>query len=870
MLKLKIKKSDSTDRIPLPYSKLFVENDLSFIKGEINDNISITDGDTVYLDSMYNTTVQTNNIQIDRVLRQGYGTYNRMYEIKNVTDGVYTAYYIEYGDGKYYYQNKPVDGISDNPFFYINNEIYQTNGTKYIAIPTNYWIDNGKITIDDIEYDVEIESIQPSLFLPNGDNVLINLFEDKDKYYVKKFKVEKPILNNIEIESLTPCDYSRYIMYGDKKLTLSSDSINYSHVIINGTEFISNSASSEIDIVINGEKTTYIILSEPFLSDNGHNLIIQTTQENLLNINDIIEAIHISDETIVLPILSESGGNYVIFDTDRYYVEDDVAQTIDINGKRYEIQDYSTNAYIVLDNKKTNLTISGSYAVRYIVGSGANYTQASYLITHHSGVTINNEKYYVEIDSETNTFIPIFINITEDFKLKVIGKYGSSQYILIPIINDSGMNLYEINEQSRYISNKIYSYSWAYVLRKFNTIFGVKEIVPSTQYSFYTIDPQYRADNVNQPLENTLVISVSPYYVIPLSIGTNVENNIMQEMALETDLSAQEKIKSINRIVDMDKDVYYPVYKTNDNVPPQGLDIIRGIDFNLHFRTRDLESWKIIEDDGISATSANSNWFITDNNVYSGLSLNATDKNDILNTSDLLYFLSYTNDDVFYRKKALSQSFLRLTFYDSPDPKTQTMLHMSTVYVDKAKIYKTYIDNIKTSPYIDTRNGYITTGISVTSEYTDKNNKLILTDENKRLSCKMKINNRYETETSSEGFYLYIFKEFTTNLRERTIYMKVDFNHAGIGKTMQFMWPTYDDGKTEVDNIGDLKKGYPLNKIYSKLFIPIKIIYDDVRQRYCYYIDRKYQEGDNGFIYVNGEQHLIFNLFELKIKDETD
>ena len=60
-------------------------------------------------------------------------------------------------------------------------------------------------------------------------------------------------------------------------------------------------------------------------------------------------------------------------------------------------------------------------------------------------------------------------------------------------------------------------------------------------------------------------------------------------------------------------------------------------------------------------------------------------------------------------------------------------------------------------------------------------------DENNRLSSRITVKGRNMLNESSDGFYLYLFKEFSRSLHPRTIYMKVEFNHAGYGQKVPFM-----------------------------------------------------------------------------------
>lgn len=105
-------------------------------------------------------------------------------------------------------------------------------------------------------------------------------------------------------------------------------------------------------------------------------------------------------------------------------------------------------------------------------------------------------------------------------------------------------------------------------------------------------------------------------------------------------------------------------------------------------------------------------------------------------------------------------------------------------------IYKTISETSSATTCIDK--------ITVESEFVDeKKNQAKLQhgikkykiDENKRLGSRLIISNKYNTDTSSEGFYIYMFKEYSKNLHPRQIFMKVDFNHAGIGSTIPFIKP---------------------------------------------------------------------------------
>ena len=103
--------------------------------------------------------------------------------------------------------------------------------------------------------------------------------------------------------------------------------------------------------------------------------------------------------------------------------------------------------------------------------------------------------------------------------------------------------------------------------------------------------------------------------------------------------------------------------------------------------------------------------------------------------------------------------------------------------MDEHALFKKFIDNsrknVNTYSLVSYDNDKTKdlNKISVMSEF--KNGGSVVIDESKRLSSRFVITNKYDTDTSSEGFYIYMFKEYSENLHPREIFMKVEFNHAG-------------------------------------------------------------------------------------------
>ena len=149
------------------------------------------------------------------------------------------------------------------------------------------------------------------------------------------------------------------------------------------------------------------------------------------------------------------------------------------------------------------------------------------------------------------------------------------------------------------------------------------------------------------------------------------------------------------------------------------------------------------------------------------------------------------------------------------------------------------------------------------------------------------VDNKYVTEASSEGFYLYIFREYSENLHPKPIYMKVEFNHAGIGKMIPFLIPmkwkkhehknvdgtqretvinkvsplkAYNFSEMSNEDLDEFKKGFPLSYVYAQTYIPLYAVYDFINKEYGYVFDSRYVTQDKDGI-------LNLNLFEMKIKN---
>ena len=386
----------------------------------------------------------------------------------------------------------------------------------------------------------------------------------------------------------------------------------------------------------------------------------------------------------------------------------------------------------------------------------------------------------------------------------------------------------------------------------------------------------YRDDFRFKDADYIILTSSSGHYSIELpSIGEYATNANQYELVNEKFID-KELNDVIPPIIDMEKDVYCPIIKSIN-------EIANEIEFNLHFREREGEDWLVKEDgywNGYPNGVVNKNIVTFDKPEWQ---------------SDLLGFINFNNNDVRYQKSRLKRSFIRLLFYDSNNIANQNLLYYSTVFIDGGIQFGKYVkfrDDEYIIPVYD-ENGNIEpdpkvkTGITVDGEpfkyvRSDKTEVNISTKddsfkEKRRLSSRLTVKDKYNSSASSEGFYIYLFKDDDPNLRPRDLFMRVEFNHAGLGRTIPFMRPTIineqtlENGKSlSIDDIlsdedfidnNTGRKGYDLETYYLHTHIQFKYEYNKELKRHVYYI---YNEDDLTIDKIN--KKIIINLYEAKVR----
>jgi hypothetical protein len=394
-----------------------------------------------------------------------------------------------------------------------------------------------------------------------------------------------------------------------------------------------------------------------------------------------------------------------------------------------------------------------------------------------------------------------------------------------------------------------------------NTVMNEIKCVVNDPYSFTVLDETEIDPNETYYIKDSrfindssdLIDGVSLYegsatfsVPVPLSNKTNPEMNDEEYIKYMFD---EKKRELVPGIADFEKKCFTPYY-VNGSVKSN----VKEIRVNLFLRDRYDYTQGVNKGTGYNILS--DNWVTDDAKGWFQCPLDNNgnpDTSKYTGMPDLLGCFGFTDDDVYYRKKKLGKSFLRFSFYDSPNPSEQMLLYYSTVFFDTGDAYERYINGI------EAKNN--NTNVSLVQNET--------TDERKRISAGFIIHDKYDRNRSSEGFYLYLFPDKISDGEERTIYLKIDFNHAGNGKTIPLMLP--NDGARQLN---PTMSGFPLSfsekssengvslnlqKFYKNQYIPVKLKYDTTLRDYVYYIP--YASFD-----IN-EQSITLNMFEPRLND---
>lgn len=980
MLKLQIRNSFENTMKEVEFEDFKLSSDLTSFSVLCDDWYNINTNDKVLLktnpyDEGFYTTVKA----VDVITLIGEAIIPTHYDVH--TDG--DVKYIKFSNNKYYY-NRSWFGLENSIVFPADEDYYitlsgdvssqekvknsdgvlvyeqykiNTDGVS-VNVPQKYYISGDTINVyDGTEYDVFItKSVNNDGFTYNasicdesGNSVSNNIiiYEGAKIKRLLTFDIENDIL--INIENAKHCTPTYYTFYQDEMYKVNYDMLTDKQtVIINDTlsgETISYESEgdlydSKLLTINDSDKTICQVYTKYVDSEEGNRFFLYLDDMDYqLHSGDIIIATSDDISTRTMPLVFYGTEYGVIANATFYPIsnENDKYDFVVIGNEEYELIYTAANkGYVMYQDTLLVLNINGDTATRdtfdEIKLKGESLTsEDGYQIKHYRYVLINDIKHkvyqsYSVVGDELseNPLEYIEINLKTTYRINI--EYVEEANVLRckPIIEgiydamiDGDLDIWFSDESTieRSVCNDI-----VYNLRDFvfyieNQKYGTKEQLNINAYyggqQFFTLNAY-----------DLSIYKIQDYLEVGVPIGQMMGSNINKEDLLNNLFLGLETDKTINRIVDMDKDVYYPYFKgskqethqvggecsisvthkgetetnsvgsTSAETTTVNIDqLINKITFNLHFRTRSLDTWKINEDYTKVNTTTDlakvlptfdntmTNWFCTDMYSEKQIDKKYYDSKYIASActnGDLITYLNFSNDDIFYQKKKVKKSFIRLLFFDSPIPDNQSLLYQATVWLDGTELFKKYMDGMYDKTYYrmvsDTESDYIT----VDGEPIDDKNKFTFNDA-QRLSTKFTITNRYNTKHSAEGYYLYLFKELVDTIFQETtekkcqatIYMKVIFNHAGEGQSCLFMLPKDKDNKTikefTTTKLNELKEGVSLANVLNAVYIPITLEYDKTINQYKYYFNE-----DDCTITQNNENEIIFNLFEIKLKDESN
>ena len=939
---------------------------------KINTYVYIEDGELHIGDNVYHVdfteteedgTLKKPKLKLDKSSRyvcEGNGNlvlgYLNGYECTAVTEDDGSVVIVDYKANKWERVSKFIIQKEPNPRLDVEDVLYggyrnfvEFNNENYYAFSkydyeTNEYVGYG-VQINDVFYTVKsVDDHLKELYEKNHDLPYIEsgvYVEETDEYLdvenslVNQQNIGKFILlidsnenddiqvgNYILAESQTPISIDRYLeCEGETGEGDEYNCVNY-YITFQGKKYYVEDRLYDT-VELSGSKYVLNYLDEYKTSAST----VVNGEKLFFNIGDLIS------------IFDEETEEYVDYDISydenrNAKVEiDGVEKNVTINGEEVSIEG-ETDTYELLHNATLSYKVyykaekeEDEEEIDYGTDIKFGINETPYNVSTASGVMVNGNKYEVlvsdmplgddeeEYNERTNRYVTIVENLKFLYEVKEID--GSSTYLLYPVIDNDTIDEIEEDSLQREI-NSIVKENWksfAFYVKK--DTFGSHELtVDNGLMAAMEASTPYTASDSYLLEREIEILRVNNYLSFKFPISTIGANNLTRNDVLQSDFIDSLKENTINEIVDMEKDVYYPMWVENGLFRP-----IEQIRFNLHFRNRTLGNWRIIEDDREYMNNRvlpNCNWFVTDNFYYTSQGITAS--NNLQNSSDLLGYLNFSTDDIKYQASRLGKSFLRLSYYTSTDPKDQVLLYTSTVFFDESGTYRKYLNSKRNSDltYIDTnkvQRGYESGGTrgtwngdeftpsddgqdiaikvgedyftpadfteklcssSTISNFTELNGDEYFNDES-RLSSRFIIENKYMTNTSSEGFYLYMFKDYSKKTRVATIYMKVEFNHAGIGKTIQFMLPrhtvTIEEEQHDVplyvhneQDVEILRQGFPMQDIYKQIYIPINIVYDEESNKYVYYLPDELRENEE----LNVDNEIMeFNLFEVKFANES-
>lgn len=356
---------------------------------------------------------------------------------------------------------------------------------------------------------------------------------------------------------------------------------------------------------------------------------------------------------------------------------------------------------------------------------------------------------------------------------------------------------------------------------------------------------------------------------IDIPLGGNFSLDGMQDMLSNEKFFEKIKGDVLPAIVDKEKIVVYPaVYYVEPETGDEKFALADEIEINFHFRRRwQYRGTNRIITDGWS-TDDRYGWTTGQTNCEEGRDYDGRpfDPTNYDEHSDLVGYLGFDDDDIYYQKMKVKKSFLRLMFYDSKNVLNKNLLAYSTSFLDSGKLFTKYSlvrNNDKLFKYVNETEYYENEMVmfepgrqpvleTPKTDFEFENAKY----DDLRLSSGIILKDKYNDDASSDGFYLYIFKQDAPSERPIDFYLKAEFNNAKYGKTLNLMMPISSTGvpirfgDTGTTVSGETVDAFPMDftienesgqtmfdfdSYYNSLFINVKCKYDKTLRKFIYY-----------------------------------
>lgn len=816
-----------------PY-EWWISKDRTHMGFTVDSNIGVLNGDIIRISDEASDERRDFIVTAATVRRQGYITYPNRYDLSCDDNGDRG---ILFSDGVWRYV---VDDTVE-----INGKRYDSSD-GYVTVEEKLWVEDGYVEIegDRIEVDTDLVPTNDGKHKAQtigygGVEYQWYGYEPSEWFYVTKVSFESNGWENVAIDGATCGRMMPYIFHdgGIKRISVkiaedseSGENVEKYYV---GDDMVECELERNLEfgnerVVIDGD--SYAVEYELMATKHGAIVMLYADGANNVRVDDELYVNCLGNGLEEFDVSTdEDGMDYIIRYGRRHDKENSTWDFVTVGDKEYEVE-YEDNDKetfkIDLDGSEARFRIDGENARRVVVSAtnfmdDVHYGESEYEIIRKEYFVIDGNRYAVTEKTR------IADGDTEDKVRTVEAPSAGSYRLAVTSIYDPNILKCEIRTDR--LTDDEYEYECEEAVRCINT--------SNWHISVRRLDGLFSAEKIEDgndvygsQFDRLKAVKVNDYFNIQIPLSVDFSENIFQE-----DLVGNRYVDSVvdsmmNKQIDLEKDIYYPVLGNGEDVSK--------IVVSMHFRTRD-DDWNIIPD---------GTWNVYDKYV-------TPPKYASTNTekSDLMCFLNFKNTDVYYQKSKVAKSFLRISVYDSVDHETQNLLCMGTAFMDENRLFRRMMDsngNGQFRAYWDTSDHpqYGNTS-TVFSENKESNN------DDYRLDATIEIEGRDGTDTSAEGFYWYIFRETGTYMEERTLYMKVDFCHAGEGKSFPMVYKKKDT------NIDEFKAGYRLSEVYDALYIPVSAKYDFNKKRYTY---RLPSDMEN-----KGQRQYTLNMFELKIMDES-